>query len=170
DLCAHPYAAAAEVARPLVRFGGVTPEFRILPESTGLDDIWAIARTVAAPLLDDPTLSDRARRPLADAMRTPALAVQGLAPSNLSMLMTRTRGNVCRYARDPTPDDLVGYEMVSVQYNVSFDVEPGLRPSGAEPLPLLPREAVCYFGAPRREPFAATFSAFAFLDWLDALD
>jgi hypothetical protein len=170
DLAAQPYAPAAEVMGPLVQLDGAVPEFRLMPEHTGLDDILAIARTVTAPLLDDPTLSERARGQLAHAMESPALALQGLAPPDLSILMTRTRGDVGRYVRDPAHDDLVGYEMVRVQYNVSFDVEPGLTPSGAEPLPLLPREAVCYFSAPGREPLAATFSAFEFLDWLDALD
>jgi hypothetical protein len=84
--------------------------------------------------------------------------------------MTRTRGAVGRHLRDPGPEDLVGYELATVQYNASFDVEPGLTPSGGDPIPLLPREAVCYFSGRGRPALAATFSAFAFRDWLDALD
>jgi hypothetical protein len=136
----------------------------------GLDDIWAIARTVTAPLLDDPTLSEGARGQLAGAMRTPTLAVQGLAPSDLSMLMTRTRGDIGRHERDPASTTWSATKWSACRTTSASTSSPGLTPSGAEPLPLSLREAVCYFSAPGREPLAATFSAFAFLDWLDALD
>src|SRR5262249_15819732 len=76
---------------------------------------------------------------------------------------------VGRHLRDPGPRDLMGYDLATVQYNASFDVEPGLTASGTDPIPLLPREAVCYFSGPGRPPLAATFSAFAFVDCLEAL-
>jgi hypothetical protein len=168
-LAADAEAAQAAAGR-LVRLAGVGPAFRLLPHDTRLEDVMRIVRAVTAPLLDDPTLPADERHRLAEAVRVPQLAVRGLASSRMAILMTRTRGAVGRHLRDPGPRDLMGYDLATVQDNASFDVEPGLTPSGADPVPLLPREAVCYFSGPGRPPLAATFSAFAFLDWLDALD
>jgi hypothetical protein len=168
-LAADTEAARAAAGR-LVRLAGIEPEFRLLPEDTRLDDVMRIVRDITAPLLDDPTLTAEERHRLAEAVRVPELAVRGLASSRMAILMTQTRGAVGRRMRDPGRRDLTGYDLATVQYNASFDVEPGLTPSGADPIPLLPREAVCYFSGPGRPPLAATFSAFAFRDWLDALD
>lgn len=167
-VAADDEAARVTTAR-LVRVADVEPEFRLLP-ATRLDDVMSIVRAVTAPLIDDPTLPAGERHRLAEATRIPQLAVRGLASFRMAILMTRTRGAVGQRLRDPGATDLVGYDLATVQYNASFDVEPGLTPSGGDPIPLLPREAVCYFDGPGRPPLAATFGAFEFRDWLDALD
>ena len=167
---AEDSAAAKATASRLLRLDGLTPQFRLLPDSAGLREIKAMGRIVTAPLIDDQRLSAAARHQLAEAVDKLELALRGLASSRMSMMMTRTRGGVGRYLRNPDVEDLVGYDLVTVQYNAGFDIEPGLTPSGADPLPLLPREAVCYFSGPERRPLAATFDAFAFLDWLDGID
>jgi hypothetical protein len=141
--------AARAAAGRLVRLAGVAPEFRLLPDDTRLDDVLRIVRAVTEPLLDDPALPAAERQRLAEVARVPQLAVRGLAPSRMAILMTRTRGAVGRHLRDPGPRDLMGYDLATVQYNASFDVEPGLTPSGADPIPLLPREAVGYFSGAR---------------------
>jgi hypothetical protein len=104
------------------------------------------------------------------AIEQPWMAIQGLQPTRLSVLLARTtltRGSVALYPLGT--EDLHGYPLVHVLHNSLPSPVPGVEGVGEAPHPLQEGESALWLVSPNSEHKACHLSPGRFRQWLEHL-
>jgi hypothetical protein len=170
-VAAGGHAAAAALLRD-ARVNGRPLPVALVPDNVA-NEPWLtwLMRTVHGPFAADRSLSATERGMVQEMLENPVLAMPPLAPTLMSVLVTRTsstRGEIARQ-EDPPVSTLLGYKLVQVLYNALDRAVPSLEPVRDRPIMLAPGHAAVWLNSPGRTPRACRLSPEGFRGFLRAL-